>query len=142
ADCDIARRLGDERMLHTCTEQLTALAPDHYETRRARAAFQAGATDRWRLAFWVAFLLGGLATLVHAASRSLRRRALSATLALLSVSFSWHASAEGPPPVASGEGGPGVPGVTKGFSKWSINAADPMSSVPTAEQRDANPLEY
>jgi hypothetical protein len=66
ADCDIARRLGDERMLRTCTDQLTALAPDHYETRRARAAFEASSADRFRLAFWLAFLLGGLATLAHA----------------------------------------------------------------------------
>jgi tetratricopeptide (TPR) repeat protein len=143
AECDIARRLGDERMLRTCTEKLTEIAPDHYETRRALGALGAIGSDRLRVGFWLTLLAAGLATLVHAARRAFARRvATGATLVLLGLTFSHSSRADGPPPAASGEGGPGVPGVTKGFSKWGINHADPMSSVPTTEQRDANPLEY
>jgi len=142
ADCDIARRLGDERMLRTCTEKLVEIAPDHYETRRSVAALRRGSSEPLRIGFWLCFAAASIATLAHAARRVFGRRVPRAAVLLLGVSLSLHARAEGPPPVASGEGGPGVPGVTKGFSKWSIDHADPMSSVPSAEQRDANPLEY
>lgn len=143
AECDIARRLGDERMLRTCTNKLTEIAPDHYETRRALGALGAGWAERLRVVFWLCFAAAGLATLVHAGRRALGRRAMAiAVVVLLGLSIDSNARAEAPPPAASGEGGPGVPGVTKGFSKWAINHADPMSSVPTAEQRDGNPLEY
>lgn len=143
AECDIARRLGDERMLRTCTEKLTQMAPAHYETRRALGALGANWSERLRVSFWLTFVAAGLATLAHAARRAFgRRTATTAAVVLLGLSLSAPSRADAPPPAASGEGGPGVPGVTKGFSKWSINHADPMSSVPTQQQRDANPLEY
>lgn len=142
ADCDIARRLGDEGMLRACTQQLSTLAPGHYETQRALAELGAASSLRGQVAFWVAFILGGIATLLHAVCGASRRRLLPAALCLLACSITLRASAQDVPPAASGMGGPGVPGVTKGFSKWSINAADPSSSIPTKAQRDGNPLEY
>ena len=35
APCDIARKIGDSRMLATCLDDLRRMAPDHEETRRA-----------------------------------------------------------------------------------------------------------
>lgn len=143
ADCDIARRLGDEGLLRTCTQQLTTLAPTHYETQRAQAELRAASSLRGQVAFWVAFILGSIATLLHALRGASRRRILPSALGLLICSsVTLHASAADVPPAASGLGGQGVPGVTKGFSKWSINSADPSSSIPTKEKRDGNPLEY
>ncbi len=142
AECDVARRVGDERLLRACTDKLKAVAPDHYETKRALAVLSATSSVGWQASVWVAFLLGALATVFHAARKALRRGALPVAVALAVFGLSFHASAAEPPPASSGEGGPGVPGADKGFSKWSINKADPMSSVPTIAQRDANPLEY
>lgn len=138
---DIAERTGDEQMLNTTVTELERIAPGHYETIRARRALDGFRLPRWAWGAWLAFGAAVLAALVHAAyaaiaSASARRKAAlvvpSALIALCMLlratpSFAEETPAE--PPLG-------------GLSKWPVNDADPNKSLPTAEQRDRNPLEF
>jgi tetratricopeptide (TPR) repeat protein len=144
AECDIARRLGDRAMLNHCTEGLQRLAPNHPETARA-AILVASLEPGWKFfAAWAAVGAACLATLVHAmrgARRTLRKVAVATGTAvvlfgLLAARSTSALAGTAEPPNAAQEKMPG------GMSKWSVNDADPESSVPTPEQRDRNPLEF
>jgi tetratricopeptide (TPR) repeat protein len=142
AECDIARRLGDRAMYKRCLDSLETIAPGHYETRRARELGGFAETPTWVPFTWVALIALGAATLLHALWSTLKRSrrpavvvAAAASLALLA--FANVASAA--EPEIKGE-----PSIAKagGLSKWKIDDADPLKSVPTPEQRDDDPLNF
>jgi tetratricopeptide (TPR) repeat protein len=136
AQCDIARRLGDREMLSQTLEDLRRVAPDHDETRRCEATL-AAKRHPWRFGLgWGAIAMIVIGTIAHALRSALRasRAAAVAPLALsVTLAFSATARAEAPEP---------RPPVAGSLSQWAINDEDPVASVPTHAQRDANPLEY
>jgi len=140
ANCDIAYRLGDYTRLTSCQRDLARIAPGHYETERA-ARMQVGQMPLLAKVTWGLLAMFSLFTLGHFLT-SLRRNAslrsglnrvtrLTVLLCLLLA-----------PALARAEDEPPVPAEYHGLSKWPVNRADPLSSVPTAEERDGNPLEY
>ena len=138
AQCDIARRLGDPDMLNQCLEELRRVAPDHYETRRVEA-IAAAIRHPWRYAFgWAAVGAVFIGTLVHAVWRSLRRiRPSSSAIAPLVGALVFLCA-----PTLRAADAPNDQPRPGSLSQWQVNDADPVASVPTHEQRDANPLEY
>jgi tetratricopeptide (TPR) repeat protein len=146
AECDIARRLGDRAMYKNCLEHLETMAPGHYETVRAQSLGGFAATPRWVPMGWLLLAACGLASAVHAAWNGLRRRRLAPVVGLLvTLAVSGHAVAQDaatPAPMveqAPVERALNAPG---GLSKWKINDADPLKSLPTPQQRDSDPLNY
>lgn len=140
ATADIAERIGDEKMLNETVTELERIAPGHYETRRARSALDGFRLPRWAWGAWLALGAAVLAALVHAARSafvrsSARKAALTVPATLIALclllradpSFAEEAPVEPPP---------------GGLSKWPVNDSDPNKSLPTAEQRDRNPLEF
>ena len=69
---------------------------------------------------------------------------LVSVLTLLAIGFwslsSFAQSSAGPTPNASSD--PSAAWTYYGLSKWHVDKRDPERSVPTPEQRDANPLEF
>lgn len=141
---DIAERTGDEDMLATSVTELEQIAPGHYETARARAALGTFRAPDWAWATWLGLALASFGTAGHAIWRKLararsgRRVALPAAASLLLSAFVFFgaANASAEPGAASAQQSSG------GLSKWPVNDADPVKSLPTTEQRDRNPLEY
>jgi tetratricopeptide (TPR) repeat protein len=143
AECDIARRLGDRAMYKNCLEQLQTMAPGHYETERATALGSFAQTPRWVPLAWLGLALGALGTLLHAARGAWRARRLAAPVALaLILGYSGHASAQ--ESAAPTDQAPVEPTIEKagGLSKWKIDVADPVKSLPSPQQRDEDPLNY
>jgi tetratricopeptide (TPR) repeat protein len=148
--CDIAEKIGDMEMLNACIVDLERVAPEHYETVRAKA-IAASLRPGWGLvAGWLGLALACLGTLGHAILKRPRRRTASATVASVLAVLLFQApparAAEGgseaaPAPAAGSPAEPEVP-VAGHLSKFKIDDKDPSSSVPTAEQRDHDPLEY
>lgn len=140
ANCDIAYRLGDYTRLITCQRDLARIAPGHYETERA-ARMQVGQMSLLAKVTWGLLAMFSLFTLGHFLTSLRRNASLRGTLnrvtrvtVLLGILLA--------PSLARADDEPAVPPEYHGLSKWPVNRADPLSSVPTAEQRDGNPLEY
>jgi tetratricopeptide (TPR) repeat protein len=160
ARCEIARKIGDSRMLATCLETLRRMAPEHEETRRAVAA--AVRPTPW--ATWAGFglvALATLATLAHAVARQLRSRrttgqpAPSVPLAVLAAvtGLCWLAAPAGaaakpepgaPPAAAASAPGERTWGDPAKADLGSIKIDDnnPEASVPTSAEANKNPLEF
>ncbi|MEI9941177.1 MAG: hypothetical protein WDO69_28500 [Pseudomonadota bacterium] len=149
ATSEIAERTGDEKMLENAVLELERIAPDHYETRRARQALNGFKLPGWAWGMWAALGAAVLGTLVHAARvavSTVRSRSQSAPVAVASLlalgvwlgaSSAWAADASNgaaTQPAATPE--------SESLSQWPVNDADPKKSLPTAEQRDRNPLEF
>jgi hypothetical protein len=145
AECDIARRLGDRAMYQRCLENLETIAPGHYETLRARQLGSLAQTPPWVPVLWLLLVASVCATFAHALGRALGRRGKSAAVvavACLAFLPSRASAQEAPQPMldqAPLEHSIAAPG---GLSKWKINDADPLKSVPTPEQRDSDPLNF
>ena len=139
---EIAERTGDEKMLEGAVLELERIAPDHYETRRARRALEAFRMPAWVWGVWGALGAAVLGTLLHAVRaklatlRSRSRATASVVASLLALAISIVAS----PALAADEAKTGPE--ADGLSQWPVNDADPKKSLPTAEQRDRNPLEF
>jgi tetratricopeptide (TPR) repeat protein len=137
AECDIARRVGDRTMLDACLRKLDDIAPSHYETRRAHALDAgAGTPPPWVVPGWLLLALSFAGTLLHAVWRAGRRslRGAAAVAIALATASVQEARAEG--------AGGNQPAVAGGFSKWPVSDVDPVNSLPTAEQRDRDPLHF
>ena len=138
--CDIAEKLGDIEMLKACIFELQRVAPGHYETERA-IAFEASIRPGWRtVAGWVALGLLASATLLHAL---IRRRAAAivgaGAIIAASMGFSKSVRADEPATARAAEGRPVLAGH---LSKYAVNDDNPEASLPTEEQRDADPVEF
>jgi tetratricopeptide (TPR) repeat protein len=137
ASLDIAERLGDPLLRDRTLETLRSVAPNHPETLRAER--RARATRRTHLSLplvWGLLLAGVVGTAVHAfARRSRRRQSMRTAAVALVMALSWL-------PGAASAADPAPPTFLHGLSRWPINERDPLSSVPTAAQRDGNPVEY
>ncbi len=137
ARCDVARALGDQTMLQTCVNDLQRVAPGHHETERALATLRAQTPGRGVWLGWFVLAAMLLGTGAHAAWRALGRRrhapvALGALLlASLGAVSSPSRADEAPAQVRAG-----------GFSKWPVDDADPVKSLPTAADRDRDPLNF
>jgi tetratricopeptide (TPR) repeat protein len=156
AECDIARRLGDRVMYKSCLEKLETVAPGHYETLRARRLGGFAESPRWVPFAWLALLSAVLFSLGHAAWRRLARlRARGAAVASAAIVLLLVGRApaqEGTAPPGSDAAAPRKPKMVDGtvesmakaggLSKWKINDAEPIKSVPTPEQRDSDPLNF
>lgn len=146
ARCDIAYRIGDPTMLNECQRELERLAPNHYETVRARrmsvTGLSFGAWLGWGLTAAAVVFALVRRFVPRAVSRRARIKEASLIASIVVVSIATSARAEDK--LLPGPGGAAdvKQDVTKGLSKWPVNMNDPASSVPTHEQRDANPLEY
>lgn len=133
ARCDIARRWGDPRLIDKCLADLQRVAPAHEETRRALLA--RGQWTPWALrAGWAALALLVLGTAGHAVRAGVRRRAAGRGRSITSAAIAIVISTALAGQVA------GAPPEHKG--RFVINDADPASSVPTPEERNARPLEF
>ena len=67
ATSEIAERTGDEKMLENAVLELERIAPDHYETRRARQALDGFKLPGWAWSVWALLACCNVGTLVHAA---------------------------------------------------------------------------
>ena len=131
-------------MLADAVAELERIAPGHDETRRARAALERMHSSPGQWAAWFLLAAAALGTLCHAAwtalgrGRSRKRAALSALASLIVCAGALlHATpAHADPEAAAGEPPLG------GLSKWPVDDANPIKSLPTTEQRDRNPLEF
>ena len=140
ANCDIAYRLGDYTRLTACQRDLARIAPNHYETERA-ARMHVGQMSLLAKVTWGLLAMFSLFTLGHFLAATRRNASRRGTLnrvtrmtVLLGVLLL--------PSLSRADDQAPVPPEYHGLSKWPVNRADPLSSVPTAEQRDGNPLEY
>jgi hypothetical protein len=141
-------------MYETCLQNLETLAPGHYETLRARELGSFARTPGWVPLAWLVLAVVAATALGHAFWRSLSRgratKAAAVVLTLLLVSQ--RAGAQGRSEAAVETEVPAKPEMRDdtaqsmakpgGLSKWKINDADPLKSVPTAEQRDSDPLNF
>ena len=147
--CDIIAHVGDAATLEQCVANLVEIDPDHYETRRAASMLRARAGSSWVFG-WAALALAFGGTLAHAVWRGRRRWLRSAGPAALALGALAHpgtAHADEPAPAASASAAPaeregGSQGLLHGLSRWPIDDADPMKTLPTTAQRDADPLEF
>ena len=146
AKSDIAERTGDEKMLEMSVLELERIAPGHYETSRARRALNGFHLSGWAWGAWGALGLAFVGTGAHAAWAGVSRRRIRRRLSTVAgagviacaMLGAQHASAA---PDAARPAPSDAPEAA-GLSKWPVNDADPKKSLPTPEQRDANPLEF
>ena len=146
AQCEIAKHLGQVSAQTQCTEQMWTLASEQGETNRNGGSFMVHRLKWYVWAAWLALCAASVVTLLHAlrsAFFKLPRRSVihSAQVLLLA---SWLLA----PAVAVGQTNNNRPGAASpigpsgDFASDRINDKDPESSVPSPEQRDANPMGY
>ena len=152
AQCALAQKLGDRRMLRTCREGLLRVAPEHEDTKLILAATAASTTTPLRT--WVALALVALVSLgtaAHALGRVIRARvpqrrqqAASITLLLLGLLAmpvdAMAATAPAAPPAA-----PEAAAAAQergSLTTLPIDEEDPEASVPGPDKAKANPIEF
>jgi hypothetical protein len=149
ARCDIARRWQDPQMVASCLADLRRVAPQHPETARALALGHPRARIAL-LAGWL-LLIGAVTITVirrYRVSRAERKPghttvASAVTVGLLAVAFLASAPAQAAPPKAAPRAAPPPPAddvLVPGLPP--IDDANPASSVPSPQQRDAEPLKF
>ena len=137
AACDIAERIGDGAMLQVCAGELERLAPDDPATRAARAALISRCPP-WRFwGGWAAIAALVAVTLGDALRRSLRRMPRRASAA--SAAAVLGALLAAAPGIARADETPTPRGA---LSRWPIDPEHPEKAIPSAKDRDANPLEF
>jgi hypothetical protein len=148
---EIARRIGDQALLKLSMKELERLAPDHYETRRARAL--APHSFGWaRAAGWIVLLSVVALGLYRDLSSARRRRRpagpqvafvllLAAGLLLAPPDAAIAAPPAPPPPAAQPPELMGPPSAER-LSDIPIDKRNPESSIPTPEQANANPVQF
>jgi tetratricopeptide (TPR) repeat protein len=151
AACDIAFRVGDTSMFTKCKESLSKFASTHYESQRVASWGQAR-TPWGVILAWTALAGLLLVTFAHAlkqrfsaATRGrMRLRRVSGAVLLAALLASPHTFAEDSAalPAQDDATAQQKSAPAGGLSKWPINRQDPVSSVPSPKDRDANPIEY
>jgi tetratricopeptide (TPR) repeat protein len=160
AECDIAQKLGDLDMLNDCTNRLASSFPTYSETAHFEA-LRSAHRPGWGVAtFWLSFLGLAFGTLLRAVVRSRRgsRYARTATtvvalgaLSTPSVTARANDSVASTASSATATNAGNAANAADDFrrpmragslSKYPIDDANPVSSVPTLAQRDKDPLEY
>jgi tetratricopeptide (TPR) repeat protein len=147
ARCDIARRLGSAEVMEACLSDLRRVAPNHWATQQAIAAANEPGGG-WRWSIRGLFLLVMLGTVAHARrrARGVTRLAKGASgkaavVFVLAVCASL-AAAVGDASFAAAA--PEIPDdIVKrgGFSKFTIDDANPEASLPSPDELVKAPLE-
>lgn len=129
--CDIAESVGDGVMLKHCAEQLESVVPNDPETRRALATLQSQCPP-WRFwSGWLAIAAAVAVTVGHALwGFALRRRPQAAALAAAIFLGVMPTMARAEEPVRGW------------LSKIPIDDEHPDQSMPSAKERDGDPLEF
>lgn len=148
--CDIAAALGDTDMLNACIRELERVGPDDYETERAHALAAAVRPGLETLSVWIGLLALVVGTVCHALFGNRRRLSVAAALPVLFAlalrAEPCHAADDGAgAAVEDGEHGekPGeLHGSAGHMSKFAIDDENPEASVPSAAQRDEDPIQY
>ncbi len=145
AQCEIAEQQRDWAFVEKCAAQIKHLAPDSSYSKRFQRAVRESRPSWPVWTLWHAVLVVLVFTLLHGLrSMILRVRAKSrfktyvpgAVLIIIGTISSGPAF--GQPTVAPKTESKQPTAI----GKWQVNDADPVSSVPTPEQRDSNPLSY
>ncbi len=146
AECDVARRLGDARMLDVCTRELVAVAPDHDETKRALALDPRRRGDRIARFSWVALAVALVGTALHAAVRALRRSSRATTLMVAVVvllpSRVFAADAPGDPFDDRAPTPEELERASQSLSDVEIDPEHPENSLPAVKEREKDPLKF
>jgi len=138
ARCDIAEKLGDIDMLKGCIKELNRVAPKHQETERAEAFLASTRPGPRTASGWLALALLGIGTALHAVLRR-RRPAIAVVGVLLFAGALPKTTLAAAPAGLAADQRPAIAGQ---LSKHSVDDDNPDQSVPTPEQRDADPVEY
>jgi len=145
--CDIATRWGDPSMIQSCMKELSRVAPKHEETLRL-AQSAPPRVPAPTVVGLVLFLFAVVGTVGHATRRAIRRRrrasaAATFTAAALAILALGAIATE---PASAEQAGSAAAQDTElppGHGHmYPINEADLLGSIPTPEQRDANPLQF
>jgi tetratricopeptide (TPR) repeat protein len=134
AECDIAKRLNDVELGKACLAGLQRVAPDDPETRRFVAELGGAGRVRTSWLSWGVLAALTLGSLLHAFLRARRRVPLrlgASVLALVLLAFWPQPASAKPDEAAAGS-----------LSKWPVNEADPGASLPSARDREADPVEF
>jgi hypothetical protein len=136
AMCDIAERTGDDIMLQSCFKDLERVAAGHPATLRAAARVRALRPSWWVWSGWVLIAAASVAAAARVVVRAVRRArpSLGPVAAGIIVALAALAATT----TARAEPGTGHPGI----SNFAIDDADPVKSIPTAEQRAKDPVEF
>ncbi len=146
AQCEIAKGLGQLNALTSCDEQGQLSARERAKIKGAIGGVMVQRPRWYFWAAWLAVIAAGIATLLHAgwsATLKLPRRSATHFTWVFLVTC-WLLV----PSIAIGQlnnnrAAPGRPGATAdNLGPVSINDKDPESSVPSPQQRDADPVSY
>jgi len=131
AMCDIARKLGDERMLAVYMEKLEKIPGSEVELARQQRALTRSVPNHGLYAGWALLLVVLAGTALHALVGVLRRSRAKlvapASILLLLLLPSAARAAE--------------PELSYGLSSFGINDADPESNLPTLQELNESPLQ-
>ncbi len=160
--CDIAESIGDAVMLKQCAEEMETIAPHDPETLRAQAMLRSQCPPSRFWGGWLAVagavvITAGDALRRLASGRRGRLAAAAGAIALCAVPRLAHADAPAaaPPPAATAaatqQGAQDVAPSEKAamedaahhyLSKWPVDDQDPVKSIPSEADRNAEPLEF
>ena len=131
-------------MLQSAVVELERIAPGHYETLRARRALNGFQLPRWAWLGWAGLGAAWFGSLAHAVlapltRRRARRRMVGVATALVLIGATQTLTS---PALAADGAAQREPADDGSLSKWPVNDADPKKSLPTAAQRDDNPMEF
>jgi tetratricopeptide (TPR) repeat protein len=133
ATCDIAERIEDGVMLQRCAEELQRIAPNDPATGRALARLASRCPPARFWAGWLSIAAAVVITIGHALRRVtllLRRGAAAAAACLILCAVPRIASAADPPAPHGG------------LSKFPVDDEHPDRSIPSEDERNAQPLEF
>jgi len=135
ARCHLAKRLGDEAMIDTCTETLKERYLKHADAQETLAEVKADMP--WSIAAaWLVLVAGLLGTAAHWTLRRIKARssavsAIVAAVVLLCLPSSHSARAQEGKPIDID-----IP------NRFPIDDQNPSSNIPTEAQRNQYPMDF
>jgi tetratricopeptide (TPR) repeat protein len=134
---DIARRTGDIQMMKARLQELERIAPDHYDTGRARRIVAAATgPTAFTVIGWGALVALAVASLARAGSllkaRTRVRATTASSLAALGLVALLAGAARAETP----------PDPTSGLSRWKLSDSDPEGSLPAREELRQDPVQF